>query len=149
VGVYVDDVIVTGASDEIITMFKLEMQQQFQMSDLGLLSSYLGIEVNQGPADITLCQAAYRRKILEKCGMVLCKSTAHSARPCIHNRVLEQVHGGSPRRSVHSSEICTEVHRRHMGEWALLHQSILLDTTTLIWLVMLTHVEAQVGSSSF
>jgi hypothetical protein len=83
VGVYVEDVIVTGASDEIITMFKLEMQQKFQMSDLGLLSSYLGIEVNQGPADITLCQATYRRKILEKCGMALCKSTA----PPMENRL--------------------------------------------------------------
>jgi hypothetical protein len=29
VGVYVDDLIITGTSDEVITKFKLEMQQQF------------------------------------------------------------------------------------------------------------------------
>jgi hypothetical protein len=46
------------------------------MSDLGLLSYYLGIEVNQGPTVITLCQAAYTRKILEECGMASCNSTA-------------------------------------------------------------------------
>jgi hypothetical protein len=45
------------------------------MSDLGLLSYYLIIEVVQGPAGITLCQAAYTRKILERCSMATCNST--------------------------------------------------------------------------
>jgi hypothetical protein len=76
VGVYVDDLIITGTSDKVITAFKMEMKQQFQMSDLGLLSYYLGIEVNQGPAGIALCQAAYTRKILEKCGLASCNPTA-------------------------------------------------------------------------
>jgi hypothetical protein len=31
------------------------MKNIFKMSDLGLLSYYLGIEVRQGPAGITLC----------------------------------------------------------------------------------------------
>ena len=39
------------------------------MSDLGLLSYYLGIEVHQKLGEITLCQEAYAKKILEKCGM--------------------------------------------------------------------------------
>jgi hypothetical protein len=43
--VYVDDMIITGTSREIIVAFKLEMKDRFQMSDLGLLSYYLGIEV--------------------------------------------------------------------------------------------------------
>jgi hypothetical protein len=46
------------------------------MSDLGLLSYYLGIKVNQGPAGIALCQAMYTRKILEKCGLASCNPTA-------------------------------------------------------------------------
>jgi hypothetical protein len=43
-GVYVDDLIVTGSSLGAINLFK-EMQATFSMSDLGLLSYYLGIEV--------------------------------------------------------------------------------------------------------
>lgn len=39
------------------------------MSDLGLLSYYLGIEVHQKLGEITLCQEAYAKKILEKCGI--------------------------------------------------------------------------------
>ena len=42
------------------------------MSDLGLLSYYLGIEVKQRPGDITICQRAYASKIVEQCGMTGC-----------------------------------------------------------------------------
>ncbi|XP_022956276.1 uncharacterized protein LOC111458028 [Cucurbita moschata] len=42
------------------------------MSDLGLLSYYLGIEVQQSSESITLCQTGYARKILEKLGMGEC-----------------------------------------------------------------------------
>jgi hypothetical protein len=38
VGVYIDDLIITGTGKELITAFKTEMKNQFQMSDLGLLS---------------------------------------------------------------------------------------------------------------
>jgi hypothetical protein len=39
------------------------------MSDLGLLTYYLGIEVCQDNSGITLCQSAYAHKLLEKIGM--------------------------------------------------------------------------------
>lgn len=69
VGVYVDDLIITGANSVLVKEFKREMQQVFRMSDLGLLSFYLGIEVKQRRGAITLGQAAYARKLLEKAGM--------------------------------------------------------------------------------
>ena len=47
VGVYVDDLIVTGSRAEDIDGFKREMAARFKMSDLGALSYYLGIEVRQ------------------------------------------------------------------------------------------------------
>ena len=59
VGVYVDDVIVTGSSTEAIKTFKAEMKKRFEMSDLGSLSSYLGLEVRQGNDYIFLSQNAY------------------------------------------------------------------------------------------
>ena len=45
VGVYVDDLIITGECIQDIDKFKSQMKKLFSMSDLGLLSYYLGIEV--------------------------------------------------------------------------------------------------------
>jgi hypothetical protein len=72
VGVYVDDLVVTGTSLDDIKRFKIEMAKIFNMSDLGLLHYYLGIEVKQGADGIYLSQGAYVRKILEKNGMTGC-----------------------------------------------------------------------------
>ena len=72
VGVYVDDLIITGNNDDEISKFKMEMQRLFCMIDLGLLSFYLGIEVKQTTNDISLSQAAYAGKIIEKAGLVGC-----------------------------------------------------------------------------
>ena len=76
VGVYVDDLIVTGAWAQDIDAFKWEMVAQFKMSDLGPLSYYLGIEVKQGKDAITLGQRAYAEKLLECGGMADCKPSA-------------------------------------------------------------------------
>ncbi|XP_066316753.1 uncharacterized mitochondrial protein AtMg00810-like [Miscanthus floridulus] len=46
----------------------------FQISDLGALSYYLGIEVRQGKEALTLDQSTYASKLLERRGMVECKS---------------------------------------------------------------------------
>ncbi|XP_062208858.1 uncharacterized mitochondrial protein AtMg00810-like [Phragmites australis] len=48
------------------------MHDLFQMSDLGPLCYYLGIEVRQEPGKITLCQGSYAEKILETAGMGSC-----------------------------------------------------------------------------
>ena len=53
VGVYVDDLIITGARAEDIDRFKHEMTARFRMSDLGALSYYLGIEVRQGKEELS------------------------------------------------------------------------------------------------
>ena len=64
VGVYVDDLLITGSSEDQIKAFKGHMMTIFAMSDLGLLSTYLGIEVVQEPTRIKLSQTAFVRKIL-------------------------------------------------------------------------------------
>jgi hypothetical protein len=72
VGVYVDDLVITGANSAYIVVFKKEMTKAFKMSDLGLLRYYLGIEVIQSTDGITLSQGAYVVMILEKAGMTCC-----------------------------------------------------------------------------
>jgi hypothetical protein len=74
VGVYVDDLIITGTEAADITVFKDQMQKLFKMSDLGLLSYYLGIEVTQAEGEIKLCQRSYAAKIIEMAGMSDCNS---------------------------------------------------------------------------
>ncbi|WVZ87388.1 hypothetical protein U9M48_034029 [Paspalum notatum var. saurae] len=73
VGVYVDDLVITGASKKEIEAFKAQMKKTFRMSDLGLLTYYLGIEVEQRKDGITLCQSSYARKLLERSGMGECR----------------------------------------------------------------------------
>lgn len=72
VGVYVDDLIICGPNISSIAEFKQQMMRIFNMSDLGLLSYYLGMEVKQQPCAITICQSAYAKKIVESCGMKGC-----------------------------------------------------------------------------
>jgi hypothetical protein len=72
VGIYVDDLIITGKSGDNINAFKVEMKTLFRMSDLGVLSYYLGIEVRQGWRGVELSQAAYAKKVLYKAGMNAC-----------------------------------------------------------------------------
>ena len=54
VAVYVDDILVTGTSLSLIHGFKKGMSSRFEMSDLGKLAYYLGIEVDQHEGGITL-----------------------------------------------------------------------------------------------
>jgi len=71
-GVYVDDLIICGPDKNNIAEFKKEMYRTFSMSDLGMLSYYLGMEVKQSPGQITICQRAYATKIVDQCGMTVC-----------------------------------------------------------------------------
>jgi hypothetical protein len=72
VGVYVDDIIITGSDHDNIRSFKEEMAAAFKMSDLGLLHYYLVIEVKQSTSGISLSQGAYTMKILERSDMTGC-----------------------------------------------------------------------------
>ncbi|GJT98308.1 ribonuclease H-like domain, reverse transcriptase, RNA-dependent DNA polymerase [Tanacetum coccineum] len=75
IGVYVDDLIITGTPRKEIDKFKAQMGEKFEMSDLGLLAYYLGIEVTQTGGDISIKQSAYANKILKEAGMVDCNET--------------------------------------------------------------------------
>jgi hypothetical protein len=75
VDVYVDNLMITGTTTDEIARFKEEMKQQFKMVNLGLLTFYLGLEVQQSSGGIGLCQAHYSVWILEAAGMGDCNST--------------------------------------------------------------------------
>jgi hypothetical protein len=75
VGVYDDDLVITGARQDDVKLFKEEMKQLFSMSDLGLLCYYLGLEVKQENGCTMITQSAYARNILEKAGLADCNAT--------------------------------------------------------------------------
>lgn len=81
IAVYVDDILVTGAKVAIIEEFNLEMGVKFEMTDLGMLSYYLGIEVQQNQSHIVLKQSPYAKKIIEKAGMKDCNPTKYPLDP--------------------------------------------------------------------
>lgn len=81
VGVYVDDLVITGGTQDDIDKFKVQMKGTFHMSDLGLLHCYLGLEVNQTRDGITLGQRAYAAKILENAGLAGCNPSCIPMEP--------------------------------------------------------------------
>ncbi|GAA0183621.1 transmembrane signal receptor [Lithospermum erythrorhizon] len=55
VSLYVDDLIYTGDDDSVMLHFKNSMMKKFEMSVLGHMSYFLGIEVIQGSKGIFMC----------------------------------------------------------------------------------------------
>ena len=74
VGIYVDDLIIAGSSEEQINKFKEEMMGAFETTDLGLLNSYLGMEIKQSTSSIFLSQRTYMNHILKTFKMSDCNS---------------------------------------------------------------------------
>jgi hypothetical protein len=72
VGVYVDDLVITSTKNAKVAAFKEEMKATFQMSDMGPLSFYMGIEVHQDDSGITLRQTAYAKRVVELAGLTDC-----------------------------------------------------------------------------
>ncbi len=74
IGVYVDDMVLAGQSDERIQEVKNALSQHFDIKDLGKLRYFLGITVEQDEARgvIKMGQPTYTRNVLEKFGMQNC-----------------------------------------------------------------------------
>ena len=67
--VYVDDILMTGNNESYIASIKKELGKSFEMTDLGYVQYYLGIEVTQHPKSIFLSQKKYIGDLLNRFGM--------------------------------------------------------------------------------
>jgi hypothetical protein len=56
---YLDDTLITGDDAEHISVLKKQLGEQFEISDLGPLSYFLGIEVQHSPKKYFLSQSKY------------------------------------------------------------------------------------------
>jgi hypothetical protein len=65
---YVDDFIFIG--DFGIEEFKLVMKDEFEITDLGLMRYFLGIEVHRSKTGIFISQSKYAHEILKRFNMI-------------------------------------------------------------------------------
>jgi len=56
---YVDDLIFIGSSNKLNKEFHNSMMQEFEMTDLGLMHYFLGMEIHQEENEIFICQLKY------------------------------------------------------------------------------------------
>jgi hypothetical protein len=91
VALYVDDLVYTSNNEKLIENFKIEMMKKYEMSDLGLLHHFLGIEVYQEKSGIFICQRRYAENILKKFSMYGCKTVDI---PLVVNEKLKKEDGG-------------------------------------------------------
>jgi hypothetical protein len=69
ISLYVDDLIFTGNDSSMFQSFKESMMNTFDMTDLGKMRYFLGIEVTQNEQGIFMCQEKYAKEILERFNM--------------------------------------------------------------------------------
>ena len=76
--VYVDDIILISSSVAVADRLLSALSGDFAVKDLGTLYYFLGLEVSQSSAGLTLSQHKYYMDLLRRAGMLKCK---HAATP--------------------------------------------------------------------
>jgi len=76
VQIYVDDIVFDSSNVKLCENFVKAMQGEFEMSMMGELSFFLGLQVKQSKEGIFLCQSKYCEDILKKFEMEACKATS-------------------------------------------------------------------------
>ena len=89
--VYVDDLLFTGDEEVMMAEFKESMLREFDMSDLGRMRVFLGIEVLESSDGIYICQRKYALDVLKRFGM---ENSNAVCSPIVPSFKLHQDEGG-------------------------------------------------------
>ena len=73
---YVDDLIYMGNNLKLFVDFKQSMMHEFEMTNLGVMKYFFGIQVKQGKGEIFISQEKYTLDILRKFRMLNLKSVS-------------------------------------------------------------------------
>jgi hypothetical protein len=73
---YVDDIILTASSTDLLQRFIILLHSEFAMTDLGDLHHFLNISVTCSSDEIFLSQRQYTVELLQRAGMAECHSTS-------------------------------------------------------------------------
>ena len=74
--IYVDDIIFGSTNDRLCKRFAKLMQSRYQMSMMGELSYFLGLQVKQNEEGTFINQSKYTRNLLKKFGMQDCSTAS-------------------------------------------------------------------------
>jgi hypothetical protein len=73
---YVDDIIFGSNDDRLRQQFAKDMKNEFEMTLLGEISFFLGLQISQRNHGIFISQTKYIREMLKRFGMEDCKPIA-------------------------------------------------------------------------
>jgi hypothetical protein len=74
---YVDDLILTGSESKLLNHVKTNLKKKFEMTDLGFLHYFLGLQVLKTNEGIFLSQSKYACDLLRRFHMDDCKPTPY------------------------------------------------------------------------
>jgi hypothetical protein len=76
VQIYVDDIIFGGYSHSVVSSFQAMMENEFQMSMMGELTFFLGIQIKQTMEGTFVRQAKYTNDLIKKFAMADAKTVS-------------------------------------------------------------------------
>ena len=71
---YVDDMLINSSNAGMMTKFKREMQEVFEMSNLSIINYFLGMEIQQCSRGIYISRRKYAFDVLKKFKLKSCKA---------------------------------------------------------------------------
>ena len=83
--VYVDDIVFGSTNDFLAKSFANEMKKMFEMSMVGELTYFLGLQIKQTNTIIYINQAKYTRNLVKRFGL---EKAAHARTPITTNTEL-------------------------------------------------------------
>ena len=78
VQIYVDDIIFGSTNESLCKEFSIDMQSEFEMSMMGELNYFLGLQIKQTNDGIFVNQAKYCKELIKKFGMENSKTLGYS-----------------------------------------------------------------------
>jgi hypothetical protein len=73
---YVDDIVLTASTSDLLQRIIAQLHSEFAMTDLGILHHFLGISVTRTTDGLFLSQRQYAADLLQRAGMSECHPTA-------------------------------------------------------------------------
>ncbi|KAK2444335.1 putative mitochondrial protein [Trifolium repens] len=101
--IYVDDIVFGGMSDTMVQHFVKQMQSEFEMSLVGELTYFLGLQIKQMEDTMFISQSKYAKNIVKKFGM---DNATHKRTPApTHLKLTKDEKGISVDQSLYRSMI--------------------------------------------
>src|ERR1044072_8017197 len=99
--IYVDDIVFGGMSDKMVQHFVQQMKSEFEMSLVGELSYFLGLQVKQMEDSMVVSQSKYARGLVKKFGL---ESASHKRTPAAtHIKISKEEKGEDVDQSLYRS----------------------------------------------